>query len=188
MQEKWDKAYSGDKQAGEARWVLKENAHLLPAKGISLDLASGLGANALLLARHGLESHAWDISPVALEKLTKMAQEQNLKVLTEQRDIENSPPPANSFDVIVVSHFLHRPLCADLVNALKLGGLLFYQTYHQDKIGNHGPNSARFLLEPQELLSLFNPLEILFYREDGRQGNLDKGLRDIAYFVGRKPL
>ena len=187
MQEKWDAAYSGDKQAGDARWVLKENQHLLPSSGASLDLATGLGANALLLAAKGLESHAWDISPVALDKLQQTADVKGLSVITEHRDIEQQPPAPNSFDVIVVSHFLYRPICDDLIAALKPGGLLFYQTYHQNKLSKSGPSSEKFLLAPQELLSLFAPLETLFYREDGRQGDLGQGLRDIAYFVGRKP-
>jgi SAM-dependent methyltransferase len=186
MQKKWDAAYSGDKQAGEARWVLRENSHLLPVSGTALDLACGLGANALLLAQHGLDTHAWDISPVALEKLKQTGQQQGLDIHTEHRDIEQNPPTPNSFDVIVVSHFLYRPICQDLIAALKPGGLLFYQTYHQQKLGSSGPSSEKFLLKPQELLRLFSNLDIVFYREDGRCGNLEEGLRDLSYLVGQK--
>ena len=38
--------------------VLADNVHLLPTTGIALDLACGLGANALLLAQHGLTTYA----------------------------------------------------------------------------------------------------------------------------------
>ena len=188
MQKKWDEAYGRpDKQPGEACRVLLGNRHLLPASGTSLDLACGLGGNALLLARHGLASHGWDISPVALNKLVQAGAQQGLTIHTEQRDVENSPPPAHSFDVIVVSHFLHRPSSPAIAAALRPGGLLFYQTYHQQKVSDTGPSSAKFLLEPQELLKLFAELDVLYYREDGRSGDLSQGLRDIAYFVGRKP-
>ncbi len=84
----WDKRYSKSEQAGDACWVLSNNLHLLPSKGKALDLACGLGANALCIAELGLKSYAWDASSVALEKLNSFAAQQQLAVNTEQRDIE----------------------------------------------------------------------------------------------------
>lgn len=46
--------------------VLLDNSHLLPASGRALDLACGLGANALYLAKRGMTTSAWDLSPVQL--------------------------------------------------------------------------------------------------------------------------
>src|SRR5882724_1266274 len=46
--------------------VLVENVHLLPTHGRALDVACGLGAGSIFLARHGLKVVAWDISPVAI--------------------------------------------------------------------------------------------------------------------------
>lgn len=188
MQKKWDDTYRKleGKPISESCWVLRNHTHLLPAQGKCLDLACGRGANALLLAECGLESHAWDISPVALEAVEEKALSKSLKINTLQRNVEQHPPEIHSFDVIVVSQFLHRPSCADLVKALKPGGLLFYQTYHQHKLNSKGPSNEKFLLQPQELLSLFSDLEVVLYREDGRSGNLMEGLRDLSYFIGRK--
>ncbi|WP_101758680.1 bifunctional 2-polyprenyl-6-hydroxyphenol methylase/3-demethylubiquinol 3-O-methyltransferase UbiG [Oceanicoccus sp. KOV_DT_Chl] len=183
---KWDQRYQHKTRAGDPCWLLRNNLHLLPSTGSSLDVACGLGANALCLAAQGLQSHGWDISTVALEKLTEFAQQQSLAVTTLQRDIEQQPPAANSFDVIVVSHFLYRPIMADLVAALKPGGLLFYQTFNQNKTTAAGPSSATYLLTPNELLTLLSPLQLHFYREDGRTGQLDSGLRDCSYFIGKK--
>ena len=68
--EKWDRIYqTKDHTNKQAAQILIENQHLLPESGKALDLACGLGANALLLAKHDLETHAWDISKVAITKL-----------------------------------------------------------------------------------------------------------------------
>ncbi len=66
---KWDTRYREAHRVPETALVLSEFQHLLPTSGRALDLACGLGGNALLLAAHGLETHAWDISPVGVERL-----------------------------------------------------------------------------------------------------------------------
>jgi SAM-dependent methyltransferase len=191
-QHKWDRIYQQRTEPCKPCWVLANHTHLLPTKQqdsdliSSLDLACGLGANSLLLAEKGLDSHAWDVSSVALDQLQSLAEQQSLSVTTLQRDIENHPPPPNHFDVIVVSQFLYRPIFPAIIAALKPGGLLFYQTYHQQKVTEHGPSNQKFLLAPNELLSLLADLELVFYREDARQGNLSLGLRDCSYYIGRK--
>ena len=184
---KWDARYQAKTDPGEACWVLRNNLHLLPTVGRSLDLACGLGANSLCLAEHKLDSHAWDASSVALEKLTTFAAQRALTVTTLQRDIEQQPPEHNSFDVIVVSQFLYRPMMKDLISALKPDGLLFYQTFTQQKLSSSGPNNEAFLLAPNELLTLLQPLQLVFYREDSHNGDPTLGLRDCSYYIGKKP-
>ena len=184
---KWDKRYSQSEQAGDTCWVLSNNLHLLPTQGKALDLACGLGANAMCLAEQGLETYAWDSSSIALEKLSGFATQRKLTVYTEQRDIEQNPPEPNSFDIIVISQFLYRPIFPALIQALKTNGLLFYQTFHQNKIGSQGPSSPEFLLATNELLQLLQPLELVFYREDSTTGKLEQGLRNLSYYIGRKP-
>lgn len=165
---------------------MAENSHLLPTTGSALDLACGLGANALLLARYGLETHAWDSSPVAIERLRQAAQTQDLAISAEIRDVERHPPPADTFDVIVVSRFLCRALAPLLLRALKPGGLLFYQTFVRDKAPDIGPSNPDYLLEPNELLALFADLRLAVYREEARLGDTCRGFRNEAMLVAWK--
>ena len=75
------------------------------------------------------------------------------------------------FDVIVVVHYLHRPLFPSLVNALRPGGVLVYETFTRAQAARGKPTNPAFLLEPGELLTLVRPLEVLASREgdyDGR--------------------
>ena len=74
MEQKWDKIYT-EKYCSEAVAcdALKENVHLLPqSSGKALDLACGMGGNAILLARESkLDVFARDISTVAMSMYVK---------------------------------------------------------------------------------------------------------------------
>jgi 2-polyprenyl-3-methyl-5-hydroxy-6-metoxy-1,4-benzoquinol methylase len=183
---KWDKRYESATQAGQASEVLQRYQHLLPESGHSLDLACGLGANALLLAQHGLTTEGWDASGTALRKLAEFAAERGLNVKTRQRNVEECPPQAEAFDVIVVSNFLHRATFPQLLAALRPGGLLYYQTFIKDKSPDIGPTSPEFLLDMNELLRLATGLRILAYHEEGTIGDMQQGFRQQAMLVGRR--
>ena len=185
IEAKWDAIYEKNVFSQPAD-VLVENSFLLPKKGCSLDLASGLGANALFLAKKGLDVHAWDISSVALNRLKQNAQQKKLRVSVKQVLIQPKTMPKNTFDVIVLSRFLDRSLCNAIMESLKPDGLLFYQTYVREKIASNGPRNPEFLLARNELLQLFKALKLVVYRENSLIGCLQRGERNEALFVGQK--
>ncbi|MFT7234913.1 MAG: tellurite methyltransferase [Methylophagaceae bacterium] len=187
IQQKWDDIYQQQKAKPCVAEVLQHNHYLLPEQGVALDLACGLGANALMLAEKGLEVMAWDISPVAIESLKQNAIERGVVIDTQVRDVLVSPPKANSLDVLVVSLFLARELCPKLIAALRPGGLLFYQTYCQHKVSDGGPNNLDYLLEDNELLRLFPDLKLRVYREESLLGQYEMGMRNQAWMMAEKP-
>ena len=184
MTRDWDRHYRG-RTAADARAasVLCDNAHLLPTRGRALDLACGLGGNALMLARSGLETLAWDRARSAIEALAAQARSEHLPLTAEVRDVVEAPPEPARFDVIVVSHFLERSLAPALIAALRPSGLLFYQTFTRSRVNDRGPGDDRFRLADGELLALFAALRVVFYRDEGRIGGLTQGLRDEAQLV-----
>ena len=185
--DKWDRKHTESRPAPPmpAR-VLTEHAHLLPKSGVALDLACGQGGNALFLARRGLAAHAWDISGVAIDELQRLAQVENLEIQTSIRDVSEHPPDPGSFDVICVSFYLERTITRQIIAALKPQGLLFYQTFIHEKVTDEGPDNSSYRLGPNELLELFAPLHVLAYREEGRTGDLQQGLRDTAWLVAQR--
>ncbi len=189
-QQKWNQIYrknASTDQFPQPAQVVVDFAHLLPATGRALELACGTGGNALFLAERGFDCWAWDISDVALEQLATQAEKARLTVHTEARDIESESLPAESFDVIVVTHFLNRSICEQIVNMLKPAGLLFYQTFTVAALElGFGPNNADYLLRPNELIRLFNQLQIHGYREDGLVSDSQDGLSGQAYLVASK--
>jgi len=187
---KWNEAYQdADIASAVPAQVLIENEYLLPKKGDALDLACGRGGNTLFLARlksSNLQVDAVDLSPVVLDKLKKYATQNNLAVNCHLRDIESQGLLEKQYDVIVVSYFLYRDLFPAIIDALKPHGLLFYQTWSQEKVDDTGPNNPKFRLASSELLTLTNPLIPLLYRENGTVGDTNKGLRNEAMLIARK--
>ena len=181
---KWNLRYAdADPVAARPCGALEDYAHLLPAQGRALDLASGLGGNAVFLARRGLDTAAWDVSPVAIAKLRDHAEQQGLSVHAEVRDVQSAPPNPDTFDVIVVSCFLERELAPALARALRPEGLLFYQTWTREAVDDRGPQNPAFRLAPNELLALFRDLRVIVYREEGLIGDTTRGLRSEAWLV-----
>ncbi|MCX7098528.1 MAG: methyltransferase domain-containing protein [Methylococcales bacterium] len=166
--------------------VLAEHRFLLPENGTALDLACGLGANAVFLAQQHLAVTAWDISTVAINKLNAYSRHRGLNVSACQQNISPDSFAGLGFDVIVVSRFLDRGLSDAIIDALKPDGLLFYQTFTQEKATPSPPNNPDYLLTENELLTLFSPLRVVFYQENALLGNKQQGLRNEAQFIGQK--
>jgi tellurite methyltransferase len=188
---KWNKIYQSKTQAVETTtlspaYILQEFQHLLPDQGKALDLACGLGANALFMAQHNLQTHAWDISSVAIEKLSEISKSLNLDMNLEIRDITTKPPQENSFDVIVVVHFLERQIMPDIIAALRHNGLLFYQTFTKTRVTESGPSNEKYRLGRNELLSMCKSLDTVVYREESLIGNTESGFRNEALFIGQR--
>lgn len=187
LQTKWDRIYSERPVVSpSASTVLQQNKHLLPESGSALDLACGQGGNALLLAESGLTVQAWDLSSVAITQLNEIAKQKVLAVEGKVVDVSQHRFELNQFDVISVSNFLERGLCSAISAALKPGGVLFYQTYCQQKVDDIGPSNPDYLLADNELLSLFSGLKIRVYREEALLGQHDQGWRNQAMLVAQK--
>jgi tellurite methyltransferase len=184
---RWNQRHGDPTHHPQSAEVLSQHRHLLPAHGRALDLACGLGGNALLMAQAGLDVTAWDLSPVAIERLKAFAVAKGLwNLKAEARDLSQTPPPSNSFDVIVVSYFLERELIPSLVASLRQGGLIFYQTFTKVAVTENGPTNPDYRLADNELLKLFSPLKTRFYQEENLLGNLSEGMRDVAMLVAEK--
>lgn len=158
--------------AGPSPWLL-ENTDLLASRGRALDVACGRGRHALLLAAAGFQVQAVDRDPAAIRALRVVARRLGLDVAAEVRDLEAPGVDLGqaAYDLILVVHYLHRPLFPALVRALATGGLLLYETFTVEQAGRGRPSDPRFLLDRGELPRLAAPLEILRAREgefDGR--------------------
>lgn len=190
LQGKWDGIYR--KASGNVRpepaLVLRKYDYLLPEQGRALDLACGMGGNALFLAERGLSTTAWDLSAVAIKRLNQVAANDQLDLVCEVRDLEKEPLPQSSFDVVVVSRFLDRNLNRSLAAALRPEGLLYFQTFVADKDSAIGPVNPAYLLRENELALTFADLILRAYCEAGQTGDQARGFRNEALLVGQKPL
>lgn len=172
---------------------LVEQLHRLP-KGRVLDVAAGNGRHALFLASHGYQVDAIDRDDAALARLSADAQSCNVSaVATRQVDLEQPPPyePSlgkDAYDVIIVFFYLYRSLFPYLIDALKPGGVLVYETFTIDNYFHHKhPRRWEFCLAPNELLRLTSTLRVLHYDEGGHADYRSSGLAYTAQLVAHKP-
>ena len=160
-----------------SRWLV-DHAHILPSSGAALDVAAGSGRNAFWLAARGLETLAVDRSPSSVAGIRATASQLNLPVRAEVVDleIEGATLPVSAFDVVVVVHYLHRPLFPALRAALRPGGVFVYETFTRAQAARGRPTNPAFLLEPGELRRLVAGLEILDEREGDFEGRMVAGV------------
>lgn len=167
---------------GPSSWLIA-NADLLPKNGKVLDVACGRGRHALLLAAAQFELVAIDNNPKVIDTLREAAAAANISLQTELLDLEAGEVDLGTdrADVVLVFHYLHRPLFPTLIRALRPGGLLFYETFtvEQAQRGRR-PSNPAFLLKLGELDELVKPLTVLRHREGEFEG------RCVASVVAQK--
>ena len=164
------------------RWLL-EHEHLLPPEGHALDVASGAGRNAIWLAQRGINTLALDRDQSAVDFIREEARRLALPLQADVVDLEQGTVTlaADAYDVIVVVHYLHRPLFPQLKAALRRDGLLVYETFTLAQSARGKPSNPAFLLEPGELSELVQPLEIVVEREGDFDGKM------LASVIARRP-
>ncbi len=178
-------------EAAPARF-LTQQLHRLP-KGRALDVAAGSGRNALYLASHGFQVDALDRDEQALATLDAVAKQKNLPNLHVQtvdleRTTDDRPEfPKNTYDVILVFFYLHRPLSPWLIEALKPNGVLIYETFTiENYFRHHHPRRWEFCLAQNELLRLTSDLRVLSYDEGEHEGGHGFGSAFTAQLVAKK--
>ena len=128
--------------AGPSPWLL-ENADLLPQeRGRALDVACGRGRHALLLAppvsrcgdrpgRHGRGGPAGRRGAPVPARPRAGA----------RPGVRTPELGTAAYALVVVFHYLHRPLFPALVAAVAPGGLLLYETFTVDQAGRGVPRT-----------------------------------------------
>jgi SAM-dependent methyltransferase len=153
---------AGHGKEAASPWVLRFAA-LVPPGAMVLDVACGRGRHARLFAAQGCLVDAVDIDAEAGAALREVAGVRFLRA-----DIEGGdwPYPGRSFDAVVVTNYLHRPLFPLLADALAPGGVLIYETFMAGNERFGKPGNPDFLLRPRELLEVFGSrLAVLAFEE-----------------------
>ena len=140
--------------ATPSAWVVT-HASLICKAGKVLDLACGSGRHAIWLTAQGYQVEAVDRDVQAVAPMQSM---RNINVTI--RDIETGawPESQEKYDGIVVSRYLFRPLLAKLATMLKPDGVLIYETFMAGNERYGRPRNPDFLLQPDELKTVYAPL------------------------------
>lgn len=164
--ERWNARYASGEYAARTHpsALLAAWTDRLP-RGRALDVACGLGRNAIHLAAHGYAVDAMDVSDVALAKARERAGAAGVTVNWIEADLDRPDIARGAYDVVVVARFLDRTLIPRLVHALRPGGHVVYDHHYISPADVEGPSSRRFRARPNELLERFRALRILFFEE-----------------------
>jgi len=164
--ERWDRIWreAGSADLAAPTWLAELDAEL-PRAGRALDVAAGAGRIALYWAVRGLDTLAIDISESGLSRTREAAARASLRLRTRAIDLEREAIGESGFAAISCFHYLQRDLFPALVERLAPYGVLVGEIATVRNLERRERPSRRFLLEPNELLRLCAPLEIVFYRE-----------------------
>lgn len=147
----------------EPNAFIKEIAYKLPKRSKVLCIAEGEGRNAVYLAELGFSVESWDYAASGLEKTQRLATEKGVTVVTKLHDLADVEWKTEQWDVIV-HVFGHLP--KDLMSrtfegvkkALKPGGYYVSELYTKTQLqyGTGGPGNEEMLIDPKEMLTVFN--------------------------------
>lgn len=162
--EEWNARYRIREQLNDepAPLLVQAVADLVP--GRALDLACGAGRNAVWLARRGWDVVALDGSSEAI----RIAREQEPRIDARVRDLETGAPlpfDDQSFDLVAILFYLHRPLFEEAKRVLRPGGTVVCAIRMR----------GRYRVTPGELAAAFDGFEIVHTNEG-----------EIAELIARK--
>jgi tellurite methyltransferase len=174
-----EKVHDGPPSSLLRRWI----PHL--PRGRALDVAAGLGRNALFLAGAGYRVDALDISPTALREAARRARRAGLRIRWIEADLDTCVLPASQYDLVINSFILKRRLFPALRKAVRPGGVVVFENHLEgDEAG--GPRSRAHRLRRGELRRRFRGWDVL----DHEEGLFAEGgrLRLVGRIVARRPL
>lgn len=122
---------------------------LVPAGGRVLDVACGGGRHARFFLERG---HAVTVVDRDASGVKDLQDNPAVEILEYDLEAGSWPFPGRTFEGVVVTNYLWRPILPDIVSAVATGGILLYETFArgQERFGH--PHNPDFQLEPGELL------------------------------------
>lgn len=156
---KWDLRYLKE-PPNKKPLALLERYYTLSPNTKALDLACGMGRNAIFLASKGFSVDALDNSKVAISHLSATK-----GINATLQDLSTYAIPPSAYGLICKSHFLQRELFLGIIDGLVKNGVFIFETFLKDS-SIENPVSERFLLQEGEVEQIFSPLEILFLQKE----------------------
>jgi SAM-dependent methyltransferase len=154
---------SDDPDMKPSQWV-KRWSHLIPTDAKVLDVACGFGRHMQWFSRRGCYVTGIDRSPDAVQASSHFG-----TIL--HADIENGQWPlmngqkTQTFDGVVVTNYLWRPLIPTVLASLAPGGCLIYETFSRGNETVGKPTRRDYLLETGELLKICQNLRVIAFEE-----------------------
>jgi SAM-dependent methyltransferase len=178
----WDKIYS---QPIPGYDPLPNKLLVRAVKGVkpgkALDVGMGQGRNAVFLAQHGWDVSGFDISKKALDLAQQHAKEAGVTIRTVLGKDKNFGFGEEQWDLIALLYPMEKRSFAKARDALKPGGLILVEGFHQDV---HGP-AVKYA--SNELLDRFSGFIILYYEDAIDVADWGKQEVRLVKLIAQKP-
>ncbi len=195
----WDARFSTDDYIfGTApnAWLTQYRDLLAPGSRV-LAVADGEGRNSVWLAQQGLQVDAFDISPVGVNKATRLAQQANVQVNYQVSSVDNFDWKVGEYDAVVAIFIqfadpdTRAALFRRMKSALKPDGLILLQGYTPKQLDykTGGPPNLDHLYTEELLRDAFGDmslLELRAYEATLREGTQHSGQSALIGMVARK--
>jgi tellurite methyltransferase len=192
--ERWEEKYAvcqrqstvqPDDWLVEALRVIETTFSTAASPASALDVACGLGHNAIWLSQQGWSVDAVDISTTGLELAKISASASNAEPNWIEADLDQWQPRTDSYDLVVVFRFLDRTAVPRIVRTgLRPGGWLVYETFSHTELQRaegHISNPS-YTLAPGELAELFSDFDVVEYGEESLHD------RSVVRFLARRQI
>ena len=173
---RWDEKYrhKAHPDVLEPDPLLVEYLDLFRPGQLVVDLASGSGRNALLLAGNGCQAIPLDCSLVALQKCSDHADNAGLTVYPVAADLTQFRFPPECLDGLVCFNYLNRALSDNICAALRPGGHLIMKTFNENFLAANPRFNPDYVLAAGELTAMFDGLEIKFLEDNCQRASVTK--------------
>ena len=169
--ERWNRILT----AAEPRFNTAPNAFLVSVTtglkpGRSLDVGMGQGRNTIYLAQQGWDSAGFDPADRAVAAAQAQAAKLGVRITASVARAEDYDWGESRWDLIVLSYVGARDYAAQVVRALRPGGMVVVEGFHRDATKTQ-PIGGGVVFDTNELLKIFSELRVVRYEDANAKGD-----------------
>jgi SAM-dependent methyltransferase len=154
--------------------------------GRALDVGMGQGRNTIYLAQQGWEAVGFDPADRAIAAAEERAKALGVRITTSVARAEDFNWGTASWDLIVLSYVGGREYVAQVVRALRPGGMVVLEGFHRDATKSQ-PIGGAVVFDTNELPQLFSALRVVRYEDTEGVGDFGMKSTRVVRLAAVKP-
>jgi SAM-dependent methyltransferase len=154
--------------------------------GRALDVGMGQGRNTIYLAQQGWDAVGFDPADRAVAAAQEQARTLGVRITTSVARAEEFDWGTANWDLIVLSYVGGREYVAQVLRALRPGGMVILEGFHRDATKKQ-PIGGAVVFDTNELLQLFPGLRVVRYEDTDGVGDFGLMNTRVVRLAAVKP-
>jgi SAM-dependent methyltransferase len=154
--------------------------------GRALDVGMGQGRNTIFLAQQGWDAVGFDPADKAVAAAQEQAARLGVRITTHVARAEDFDWGNAQWDLIVLSYVGAREYVADVLRALRPGGMVLIEGFHRDATKTR-PIGGGVVFDTNELLKLYGALRVVRYEDTDGIGDFGMQSLRLVRLFAQKP-